>query len=101
VALILIASVAFGAGGALMKVSNGFTDPIAGAGVLAAFMIGAVLLTFAVKRQGLANTYVLGLGAEAVISMVIGRYLFGEHVTRLQTAAALLIVAGTAGLRYG
>ena len=100
-ALILIASLAFGAGGALMKESDGFTDPVAGAGVLAAFMIGAVLLTFAVKRQGLANSYVLGLGAEAVISMVIGRYLFGEQVTRLQAAAALLIVAGTAGLRYG
>ena len=33
--------------------------------------------------------------------MVIGRYLFGEQVTRMQAAAALLIVAGTAGLRYG
>ncbi len=100
-ALILTASVAFAVGGALMKISDGFSAPLASAGVIVMFVVGAVLLTLAVKRQGLSSAYVLGLGAEALIATAIGRYLYGEHLTPLQAAGALLIVAGTASLRYG
>jgi multidrug transporter EmrE-like cation transporter len=101
VVLIVLASAAFALGGALMKAADGFSEPLACAGVLLAFALGAVMLSVAVERESLSTVYVLGLGIEAIAALLLGRYLFGEHMTTLQVVGAALILAGTAGIRWG
>ena len=98
---VLAASIAFGVGGALMKVSDGLHRvwPAATIGVL--FLVGAVMLGRAVQREGLTVASVAGLGIEAALSVVIGRYVFGEHLTIVQAAGVVLILGGVLSLRLG
>jgi multidrug transporter EmrE-like cation transporter len=100
-AFIVAASVAFGLGGALMKLSEGLHRlwPLVGIGVL--FVVGAYLLAVAVRREGLSVAYVLGLGMEAAIATGLGRLLFDERLTALQAVGLLLIAVGVASVRFG
>ena len=84
-----------------MKASDGFTRPGPSAAVLALFVGGAVLLTYAVKSQSLSSAYVVGLGLEAVVSIGLGLWLFGERLTWTQGIGVVLIVAGVTSVRLG
>lgn len=99
--MVVVASVAFGVGGAFMKTSDGFSRFWPSAAVVSLFVCGSILLARAVQQQGLSVAYVVGLGIEAVVSITIGRYVFGEHLSPYQTFGVVLILAGVAGVRYG
>jgi multidrug transporter EmrE-like cation transporter len=101
VAFVLAASGAFAVGGAFMKASLGFTRVWPSLAVVALFVLGAFLLTRAVQLAGLSTTYAIGLGVEAVMSTILGRYLFGEHLSSSQLLGVSLIVAGVVGVRLG
>jgi multidrug transporter EmrE-like cation transporter len=101
VGFIVGASVAFGVAGALMKLSDGLHRAWPTIGIAALFVVGGLLLGRAVSTQGLSVAYMAGLGIEAVLSVAIGRYAFGERVTGPQALGLLLIVAGIASLRFG
>lgn len=95
------ASAAFGIGGAWMKSADGFEHVVPAALAIAAFVIGALLLIVAVREQGLTSAYTVGLGVEALISVGLGRWMFGERLHTPQTVGVLLIVAGAGALRLG
>jgi multidrug transporter EmrE-like cation transporter len=98
---VLIASVAFGVGGSLLPASDGFTKPVASAGVLALFVLGAFLLARATRNEGLSQVYVLGLGLEAVVTLAIALVVMREHVSVVQVLGIASILGGVAALRAG
>lgn len=98
---VLAASIAFGVGGVFMQSADGFSRPVPSGLVALAFLTGAVLLTLAVRAEGLTTAYTIGLGIEAVISVVLGRWVFGEHLTGSQLLGVVLILGGVASVRLG
>ncbi len=101
VGFVVAASVAFAVGGAFMKESDGFTRLWPSAAILVLFVVGAVLLTRAVQTDGLSTAYTIGLGVEAILSITLGVYVFGEHVSPTKLIGLSLIVVGLAGVRVG
>ncbi|MBA3289810.1 MAG: QacE family quaternary ammonium compound efflux SMR transporter [Acidimicrobiia bacterium] len=99
--IVLGASIAFAVGGAFMKSADGFTRLWPSVAVVVLFIVGAVLLAQAVRVQGLSTAYAVGLGLEAVVSVALGRWLFGEQLSVSQLAGVGLILAGVAGVRFG
>ena len=97
---VVAASVAFGLGGALMRVSGG-SGVWPTLGVLTCFVAGALLLGRAVSTEGLTVAYVAGLGIEALVSVCLGRYLFHEVVSPVQLTGVVLIAAGIATVQFG
>jgi multidrug transporter EmrE-like cation transporter len=99
-ATVATASVAFGVGGAFMKASNGFTRLWPSAAVVALFVVGSVLLARAIRTDGLSTAYVVGLGCEALVSVTLGLWFFGEHLSPSRVAGLVLITAGVAVVRF-
>jgi multidrug transporter EmrE-like cation transporter len=101
VGFVIAASLAFGIGGGLMKLSASSAGlwPIVGTAAL--FVVGALLLTRAVRTEGLSVAYIAGLGIEAFVSVAIGRYIFAERLTPPQAVGLALIAVGIATLRMG
>ena len=96
----ILASLAFALGGACMKLSDGFSRPWPSAAVAVLFL-AAVLLGFAIGSEGLSTAYTIGLGIEAVASIALGRWMFGEHLTGTQLVGLVLILAGVVSVRFG
>ena len=94
-AIVIVASCLFASGGALLKVSDGFTELWPTAGVLVMFGIGTYLLARALRTGGLSTVWIVGLGVEAVVSVVIGIWFFSEQVSSFQIAGVVLILGGT------
>ena len=98
---ILTASGAFGIGGAFMKTSSGFERMLPSVVALVCFLIGAALLTMAVRAEGLSAAYTIGLGIEAVLSVLIGRWLYHETLAVPQMLGVVMILGGVAAVRVG
>ena len=94
-AAVIVASCLFASGGALMKVSDGVTRVWPSAGVVAMFCLGAFLVARALRTQGLSTVWVVGLGIEALVSVLLGLVLFSEHFSNFQIAGVVLILGGT------
>lgn len=92
-------SLAFSVGAAFMKAAQGFTRPAPSIVVAVAFVVGSMLVTRAVMTESLSTALVVGLGIEAVASVLIGLLMHGERLNPAQCVGALLIVAGVAVLR--
>jgi small multidrug resistance pump len=101
VGYVVVASIAFAVGGALMKLAAGAASVIPMVGVAVLFVAGGLLLSQAVRTQGLSVAYLAGLGIEAVVSVGIGRYVFNERLSAPQAVGLLLIAAGIASVRFG
>ena len=84
-----------------MTASAGFTRAWPSVAVVVLFGLGAFLLSRAVRIGGLSTAYTVGLGIEAVLSMGLGVYLFGERPTVLKSVGLVFILAGVAGVRLG
>lgn len=97
---VVVASLAFGVGGAFMKASDGFTRLWPSASVAALFIVGSVMLARAIRNDGLSTAYVVGLGIEAVVAIGLGLLLFGEHLTVPRVAGLALITVGVAVVRF-
>jgi len=82
-----------------MKAADGFTRPAPSAAVVVSFLLGAVLLTHAVRTQGLSLAYTFGLGVEAVVTLGLGRWVFGERLSMGQLLSLGVILIGVAGVR--
>jgi small multidrug resistance pump len=98
---ILTASGAFGVGGAFMKSSSGFERMLPGIVALLCFLVGAALLTMAVRAEGLSTAYTIGLGIEAVLSVFMGRWLYQESLAAPQMLGVAMILGGVAAVRVG
>ena len=84
-----------------MKVSDGFVRVWPSLAVVGLFVLGSFLLTRAVHAGGLATSYTFGLGVEAILSIILGMYVFGERLSPAQLIGIALIVVGIAGVRLG
>jgi len=96
---LLLASAAFGVGGAFMKPASGFTRVLPSLAVLSCFLVGSVFLTVAVNRGNLSSTYVIGVGLEATLAVGFGLVVLHERLTMLQIAGVVLIICGILLLR--
>jgi multidrug transporter EmrE-like cation transporter len=99
--MVVVASVAFGLGGVCMKLSEGFTRPLPSVAVTLFFVVGAVLLTQAVRTEGLSMAYTVGLGVEAVFTLLVGLFLFHERLSPTQLLGVGLIILGVSSVRLG
>ncbi|MEZ5265653.1 MAG: SMR family transporter [Acidimicrobiales bacterium] len=96
---VIAASCAFSVGGALMKASEGFQRLRPTMAVLVLFVLGAACMARALHRDQLSRAFIIGLGIEAVVSVLIGITVLGERLSGPQLAGVALIVVGVGILR--
>jgi multidrug transporter EmrE-like cation transporter len=92
-------SLLFSIGAGFMKASMGFTRPLPSVVVAVAFLFGSVMVTRAVMTESMSTALVVGLGIEAVASVMIGMVLHGERVSPVHGMGMALIVGGVGVLR--
>jgi quaternary ammonium compound-resistance protein SugE len=92
-------SLFFSIGAGFMKAAVGFTRPVPSAAVAVAFLIGSVMVSRAVMTESMSTAIIVGLGIEAVASVMIGMMLHGERVSPAHGFGMLLIVGGVGVLR--
>jgi multidrug transporter EmrE-like cation transporter len=94
--MIICGSLAFSVGGAFMKASNGLTTFTPTLVVLLSFVLGASLLTRAVTQANMSTTVIVGLGFEAVLTVLIGFLFLGDRVSIGQALGMMLVLSGVA-----
>jgi multidrug resistance protein EbrB len=95
-----IAAMMYVTGGALMKYSQGLTQPLPTLGLTALFSTGALIQARAMRYEQLGSSYILVLGLEALLAMVLGTLLFGEQISGRAAAGITLVVIGIVLLRF-
>lgn len=91
---LIFASVAFGVGGLFMARAEGFARPGPAGAALALFVVGAAAMTIAVEHGHLSSMYAIGLGLEAVISVVLGVWVLREPMSLTKAVGLVSIVIG-------
>lgn len=92
-------SLSFSVGAGFMKSAHGFTRLWPSVIVALAFLIGSILVSRAVMTESMSTAVIIGLGIEAVGSLLIGALLLGERLSMAHTLGIVLIVGGVATLR--
>lgn len=77
-----------------MKLSDGFTRPVASIVTIVAMIFSFALLALAMRALPLGTAYTIWTGIGAVGAFVLGIVLLGEAVTPIRLFAAGLIVSG-------
>ena len=89
-----IAAIMYVTGGALMKYSHGLTQVLPTLGLTALFSTGALIQARAMQFEQLGSSYVLVLGLEALLAVILGTVLFGEQLSGRAAAGITLVVIG-------
>jgi len=97
--LSLLAAGAYTVGGLFMKRAEGFAHALPTALVFGCFCAGAALQTLAMRRSELSINYVLVLGLEAALALLLGIAYLGEGLSPRKLAGLALILAGVMSLR--
>jgi quaternary ammonium compound-resistance protein SugE len=79
-----------------MKLSAGFTRPLASAVTLAAMLGSFALLALAMRQLPLGTAYMIWTGIGALGAFVVGIVMLGESVSAIRLIAAALILCGIA-----
>jgi quaternary ammonium compound-resistance protein SugE len=77
-----------------MKLSDGFTRPVASVVTVGTMIVSFALLALAMRSLPLGTSYMVWTGIGAVGAFAVGILVLGEAVTPLRLVAALLIVSG-------
>lgn len=77
-----------------MKLSHGFTKPVASAVTIVTMLASFALLSYAMRSLPLGTAYTVWTGIGAVGAFIVGVIVLGEQANVMRIAAALLIVAG-------
>lgn len=77
-----------------MKLSDGFTRPVASVVTVLTMIVSFGLLALAMKSLPLGTSYMVWTGIGAVGAFIVGVTVLGEAVTPMRLLAALLIVSG-------
>jgi multidrug transporter EmrE-like cation transporter len=94
------AAMLFAVGGLFMAQSQGLSQMTPSLAMYGLFLGGASLQTLAISRAGgMALTYMLILGLEAVLVMLFGTLVLKEGYSTLKLAGVALIAIGVALLR--
>jgi multidrug resistance protein EbrB len=94
-----IAATLYVIGGALMKYSQGLTQALPTLGLTALFSTGALIQARAMRYEQLGSSYILVLGLEALLALILGTLLFGEQLSGRAAAGITLVVIGIVLLR--
>lgn len=97
--LLVLAAAAFAIGGLCMKLSAGLTRFWPAACVFLLFCIGAGLQGVAMRRADLGVAYILVLGVEAMLALMLSVFVLGETCPPGRLAAVALILLGIVWLR--
>lgn len=97
--LSVLAAGSYTVGGLFMRKSQGFGQALPTVMVFACFGVGATLQTLAMRRSELSVNYVLVLGMEAGLALVLGVTFLGEAPSAPKLAGLALILAGILSLR--
>jgi multidrug transporter EmrE-like cation transporter len=98
-ALLALAAVAYAVGGLFMKASAGVTRIGPTVAFVALFMAGALMQARGMKGTELSVGYVVVLGLEAIVAVLIGVLYLQEAMNASRAIAIALIVVGVAWLR--
>jgi multidrug transporter EmrE-like cation transporter len=96
--LSLLAAGAYTMGGFFMRKSEGFAYALPAAMVFGCFGVGAALQTLAMKRSELSINYILVLGLEAALALLLSIAFLGEAMSPRKAAGLALILAGVLSL---
>ena len=97
--LSLLAAGAYAVGGLFMRKAEGFAHALPAAVVFGCFGVGAALQILAMRRSELGVNYVLVLGLEAALALLLGIGWLGETLSTRKLAGLALILAGVMSLR--
>lgn len=97
--LSVLAAGAYTVGGLFMRKADGFAHALPAAMVFGCFGVGAALQTLAMRRSELSVNYILVLGLEAALALLLSIAWLGEAVSPLKLAGLVLILAGVMSLR--
>jgi quaternary ammonium compound-resistance protein SugE len=95
----LLAALCFASGGFFMKHAEGMRHVTPTLTFLVLFGVGAILQSHAMRGTGMAVTYVLVLGLEAVLAVGLSVWLLGESMPPAKVAGIAVTLAGIALLR--
>lgn len=82
-----------------LKVSEGFTRPVASLTTVLAMAVSVVLLAIAMRSLPLGTAYAVWTGIGAIGAFTVGVMWFGEALTPGRVLSAGLIIAGIVGLK--
>lgn len=82
-----------------MKLSNGFTNPLATAVTVVGVIGGIGFLTMAMKTLPVSLAYPIWTGVGTLGTVVLGVLMFGEEMSLAKAISVLAILGGVAGLR--
>lgn len=82
-----------------LKVSEGFSRPLASIVTVVCMILSFWLLALAMRALPLGTAYAVWTGIGAAGAFVVGIVAFGESATALRIASIVLIVAGLVGLK--
>jgi small multidrug resistance pump/quaternary ammonium compound-resistance protein SugE len=97
--LSLLAAAAYTVGGVFMRKAEGFTHALPALMVFACFGAGAALQTLAMRRSEVSINYILVLGLEAALALMLGVAWLGEALSPLKLMGVALILGGVLALR--
>jgi len=96
---LVLAAVAYAAGGLFMKQSEGVTRLLPTLMFLAFFATGALLQALGMKHADMGASYVFVLGVEAVSAVLLSAFVLHESYSLSRLLAITLVVVGIAWLR--
>lgn len=82
-----------------LKLSEGFTRPLASVTTVLAMAVSVVLLAMAMRSLPLGTAYAVWTGIGAIGAFTVGVVWFGEALTPMRVISAGLILAGIVGLK--
>lgn len=82
-----------------LKLSHGFSRPLASTVTVLAMIASFALLASAMRHLPLGTAYAVWTGIGAAGAFLVGVLWLGETLDWLRLASILLIIAGIAGLR--
>lgn len=85
---------------AAMKQSDGFTRVGPTLITLAAMLVSFALLSLSMKSLPLGTAYMIWTGIGAIGAFLVGVFVLGESAGAMRIAAAALIVAGLALMKW-
>jgi multidrug transporter EmrE-like cation transporter len=97
--LSVLAAGSYTVGGVFMRKSGGFAHSLPTVMVFICFCVGATLQTLAMRRSEISINYVLVLGLEAALALLLGVAWLGETLSPGKLAGLALILAGVMSLR--
>ncbi len=83
-----------------MKLSQGFTRPLATAITIATMIVSFALLSYSMRFLPLGTAYTIWTGIGALGAFVVGIVVLGEQASAMRMAAAGLIVTGLVLMKF-